>query len=230
MDLKIKDVAELLSVSETTIRRWLSDGRIPAYKLRHQYRFSRTEIENWMLSQRLGSSPIASEKEIYSAEEEGAAQKGWQQFSLFRAIHKGVVIQKQPVAAKNDLIRHIMRHIAPAIQSDPDGISDMLLERESLMPTAIGQGIAVPHTRDFLLRGSLDVVCPVFLSEPIDWGALDNEPVDTLFFLFASDDKKHLNLLAKLAHLAKDEEMRTYLRTSPDKTALLEKIKQWEAK
>ncbi|NGX51641.1 MAG: hypothetical protein K1060chlam2_01514, partial [Chlamydiae bacterium] len=36
MDLKIKDVAELLSVSETTIRRWLSDGKIPAYRLHHQ--------------------------------------------------------------------------------------------------------------------------------------------------------------------------------------------------
>jgi len=36
MDLKIKDVAELLNVSETTIRRWLKDGKIPAYQLNHQ--------------------------------------------------------------------------------------------------------------------------------------------------------------------------------------------------
>mgnify|MGYP003330610149 CR=1 FL=1 len=48
MDLKIKDVAELLNVSETTIRRWLVGGQIPAYRLNHQYRFSRLEIENWM--------------------------------------------------------------------------------------------------------------------------------------------------------------------------------------
>ena len=48
MDLKIKDVAELLNISETTVRRWLVDGKIPAYRLNHQYRFSRIEIENWM--------------------------------------------------------------------------------------------------------------------------------------------------------------------------------------
>ena len=53
MDLKIKDVAELLSVSETTIRRWLTGGKIPAYRLNHQYRFSRIEIENWMMSCKL---------------------------------------------------------------------------------------------------------------------------------------------------------------------------------
>ena len=53
MDLKIKDVAELLSVSETTIRRWLIEGKIPAYKINHQYRFNRLEIEDWVMGQRL---------------------------------------------------------------------------------------------------------------------------------------------------------------------------------
>lgn len=53
MDLKIKDVADLLNVSETTIRRWLSDGKIPAYRINHQYRFNRLEIEDWVMSQKL---------------------------------------------------------------------------------------------------------------------------------------------------------------------------------
>ena len=54
MDLKIKDVAKLLSVSETTIRRWLAEGKIPAYRLHRQYRFSRMEIEDWVMHQKLG--------------------------------------------------------------------------------------------------------------------------------------------------------------------------------
>ena len=69
MDLKIKDVAELLSVSETTIRRWVNDGKIPAYRLQQQYRFSRSEIENWMVSCRLqskGNFLPGEEKQIYS--------------------------------------------------------------------------------------------------------------------------------------------------------------------
>ena len=68
MDLKIKDVAELLNVSETTIRRWLIEGKIPAYRLHHQYRFSRIEIENWMMSCRLqkGNKQFSSHKEALS--------------------------------------------------------------------------------------------------------------------------------------------------------------------
>ena len=50
MDLKIGDVAELLQVSEKTIRRWLAEEKIPSYRINDQYRFSLMEIENWMMS------------------------------------------------------------------------------------------------------------------------------------------------------------------------------------
>jgi len=96
MDLKIKDVTELLNVSKTTIRRWLKDEKIPAYQLNHQYRFSRNEIEDWMLTCKLkinksGFLPF-SEKQIYSPLEEElipVQKEGMQQFSLYRAMHKG---------------------------------------------------------------------------------------------------------------------------------------------
>src|SRR5580698_1897284 len=98
MDLKIKDVAELLNVSETTIRRWLKDGKIPAYQLNHQYRFSREEIEEWMMKCKLklsrdGFSPF-EEKQIYPPLEEEAMKQsgGRQQFSLYRAKFKGGVL------------------------------------------------------------------------------------------------------------------------------------------
>ena len=233
MDLKIKDVAELLNVSETTIRRWLSEGKIPAYKLHHQYRFSRTEIEDWMLSHRLSSQPQSEEKVIYpldaKEDEVSEAKKGWQPFSLFRAIHKGDLLHMDHNGDKEQLIRDVMNQVAPILQVDADGMSDMLLDREGLMPTSFGHGVAVPHTRDFLLKGGVDVVCPVFLKNPINWGALDGKPVHTLFFLFASDDKHHLNLLAKLAHLTSDEKMRALFEGGPNKAELLDTIKKWES-
>ena len=49
MDLKIKDVSELLGVSEITVHRWLSDGKIPAYRIDGEARFSRMEVEDWIL-------------------------------------------------------------------------------------------------------------------------------------------------------------------------------------
>jgi PTS system nitrogen regulatory IIA component len=237
MDLKIKDVAELLNVSETTIRRWLAEGKIPAYRLHHQYRFSRIEIENWMLSCRLqketGNFLPSSEEQIYpkkkSKNEEQDSSKGMQQFSLYRAVHRGGVFADLKSTKKEDIIKETMDVISPDLGMDPSVMSDLLLDREKLMPTALNNGIAVPHTRDFLLKGPTDVVVVVSPKEPIDWGALDENPVHTLFFFFACDDKRHLHLLAKLAHLSSNEEALELIRSKPEKKELLEYIKEWES-
>src|ERR1700694_5538436 len=98
MDLKIKDVADLLNVSETTIRRWITDGKIPTYRINQHYYFSRTEIENWVISHKLdktnGASPFLRRREIeFSAlTSPKISTGGSKQYSLFRAIHKGDVI------------------------------------------------------------------------------------------------------------------------------------------
>jgi nitrogen PTS system EIIA component len=232
MDLKIKDVAELLSVSETTIRRWLSEGKIPAYKIHHQYRFSRIEIENWMMSCRVNKSgnsflPTA-EEQIYPPKDE-EEKSGNQQFSLFRAVHHGDVFTDIESTGKEQIIHQVVDRIAGKLGLDDDVLSELLIDRERMMPTALNNGIAIPHTRDFLLKGPTDVVIPVFLKDPIDWGALDGQKVHTLFFLFASNDKRHLHLLAKIAHISSIEEALNLFQTRPEKGPLLDYLRGWEA-
>ena len=237
MDLKIKDVAELLNVSETTIRRWLAEGKIPAYRLHHQYRFSRIEIENWMLSCRLqketGNFLPSEEEQIYpqkkAKKEDQDSKKGMQQFSLFRAIHRGGIFTDIQSTKKKDLIRETMDRVSDDLGMDPNVMADLLLDREKLMPTALNNGIAVPHTRDFLLKGPTDVAVVAFPKTPIDWGALDENPVHTIFFLFACDDKRHLHLLAKLAHLSSNDEALELMRSQPSKKELLDYVKDWES-
>ena len=50
MELKIKDIVDLLQVSEKTVYRWIKDKKIPCYRINHQYRFNRAEINEWILS------------------------------------------------------------------------------------------------------------------------------------------------------------------------------------
>ena len=121
-----------------------------------------------------------------------------------------------------------MENIARDLNLDAEVITELLLDRERLMPTALSHGIAVPHTRDSLLQESFDVVAIVFPKNPIEYGALDGKPVHTMFFLFACDDKRHLHLLAKIAHFSSKPENVAFLRRHPTKAELLEKIKQWE--
>jgi len=230
MDLKIKDVAEFLNVSETTIRRWLSDGKIPAYKINHQYRFSRTEIENWVLSQKLHSDEKISPFNAHSEKHgERPPTSGVKQYSLYRAINRGQVLQNIPGKNKEEVIRETMSRMSRELDLDGEVLTDLLLDRENLMPTALNNGIAVPHTRDFLLDKHYDVVTVAYLDQPIEYGALDGKPVDILFFLFACEDRRHLNLLAKVAHLAGNSEVLKYLRSVPSKGQLLDYIKEWES-
>lgn len=222
MDLKLKDVAQLLDVSEATVRRWISDSKIPFYRLNQQYRFSRSEIENWMLSckQEGGFSPFD--------QEDLECRLGSHQFGLYRAVHKGGVYAGIEGNTKEEVICAAMQRIALDLRLDAEVITELLLDRERLMPTALSNGIGVPHTRDFLLQESFDVVAVVFPKKPVDYGALDGKPVHTLFFLFACDDKRHLHLLAKLAHLSSKPENLAFLQSHPDKVQFLDYIKNWE--
>ncbi len=56
MDLKIKDISELLQVSEKTVYRWIMGSKIPAYRINHQYRFDKTEINEWILKNKINFS------------------------------------------------------------------------------------------------------------------------------------------------------------------------------
>lgn len=222
MDLKVKDVAELLNISEITVRRWLAEGKIPSYKLDSQDLFSRAEIEDWLMQHKLDS---ALEK-LPSAEEPSI--KTSLQFSLYRALNRGEVLSQVPGTTKQDIFRSTMEHMATRFDLDPAVLTELFLDREQMMSTGLGLGIAVPHTRDFLLNTHYDVIEVVYPETPLDYDALDGQPVHTLFFLFACEDKSHLNLLAKLAHLSAREQARDFFRTRPSKEHLLDFVKQWE--
>ncbi len=239
MDLKIKDVAELLNVSETTIRRWLKDGKIPAYQLNHQYRFNKSEIEDWMMKCKLKSdadknsfSPFQEEELFSRGSKVGSLHRtGTQSFSLYRAMNKGGVLLDVPGRTKEAVIRFAMQKAAPRVGLDPELITELLLDRESLMTTGLNKGIAVPHPRDpvLTLPGS-DLIITVFPEAPVNYGSLDGQPVHTLFFLFSASDKTHLHLLSKIAHLSSDQTILDFFSQKPHTDKLLGFVKEWEAK
>ncbi len=237
MDLKIKDVADLLNVSETTIRRWLAEDKIPAYRLGNQFRFSSIEIENWVMSRKMGKdmqdpNPFSKNKIKLNTEDAKkiiSKRIGTQAFSLYRAIHRGGVITNVPGNTKEEVIYETVQILAKKLNLDADVLCELLLDRENLMPTALNHGIGVPHTRDFLLQKPYDIVSVVYPMNPIDYGALDNKKVNVMFFLFACEDKRHLHLLAKIAHLTKDSSALDFLGKKPNIAKLLTYIKNWES-
>jgi PTS system nitrogen regulatory IIA component len=106
---------------------------------------------------------------------------------------------------------------AAAITGLPErDVFDAVLQRERLGSTGIGSGIAIPHcklTKVAKLHG-------VFarLVKPIDFDALDGEPVDLIFLLVAPEaaGADHLKALARMARLLRDPEMTAKLRATHD--------------
>lgn len=232
MDLKVKDVADLLNVSEGTIHQWVADGKIPVYLLNQHYFFSRGEIQNWVINNKedRGISKFLGETslELPTSDLEVAAPSGGiKQFSLYRALHKGKVLLSVKGNSKEEIIHNAMDEIASSLDLDAEMLFDLLWDRERLQPTALNRGVGVPHTRDFLLK-SQNVVFVVFPKTPMDYGALDGKVVHTLFFLFACEDKQHLHLLAKIALLCSQTTTLDLLQQHPSKEALLEYVKGWE--
>ncbi|MFD1331045.1 PTS IIA-like nitrogen regulatory protein PtsN [Methylopila musalis] len=99
-------------------------------------------------------------------------------------------------------------------------IFDTLLQRERLGSTGVGAGIAIPHGK---LPG-FDRLFGLFarLERPIDFDALDGEPVDLAFLLLAPETAgaDHLKALARVARLLRDPAVAQKLRASRDAAAL----------
>ena len=97
---------------------------------------------------------------------------------------------------------------------------EALLERESLGPTGVGHGVALPHAR----LSQLDQVVGIFvmLEKPIDFGAVDRQPVDIAFALFAPEEAgvEHLKALALVSRTLRDPSLCTKLRSNLDTTTL----------
>lgn len=97
---------------------------------------------------------------------------------------------------------------------------EALLDRESLGPTGVGHGVALPHAR---LDG-IDRVVGVFISleKPLDFGAVDRQPVDIVFALLAPVDAgvEHLKALALVSRTLREQSFCTKLRANPDLATL----------
>jgi nitrogen PTS system EIIA component len=95
-------------------------------------------------------------------------------------------------------------------------VLEVLTQRERLGSTGIGNGIAIPHGK----LPSLDRLFGMFvrLERPIDFEALDGQPVDLMFLLLAPEaaGADHLKALARVARLLRDPEIARKLRESRD--------------
>ncbi len=119
-----------------------------------------------------------------------------------------------------EILANTIAEDVPAI--DADDLFRRLIARERLGSTGIGHGIAIPHCRVSSCEGTIGAL--ITLKEPIEFDAIDSEPVDVLFTMLVPENahSEHLQTLASLASMLNDAEFRTRLRAAETNEALYE--------
>jgi PTS system nitrogen regulatory IIA component len=207
MELKIKDLMDLLQVTEKTIYRWIQDNKIPAYKINHQYRFNKAEINEWILNNKVTVSSKVLDLNLSKAPA-----------SLADLLKRGGVFSGIKGSSAKEIISDAVEEINVPPEITRQALLSSLIEREEMMPTSIGKGIAIPHARNPIITDlNHESISICYLEKAVDYGAIDNLPVHTVFIVLSANPRRHLEMLAKLLYLCQQEEFmdRLVKRSSP---------------
>jgi PTS system nitrogen regulatory IIA component len=135
-------------------------------------------------------------------------------------VAPNAIIPALRVNGKKQILQEVAARAAELTGQNERTIFEILVQREKLGSTGVGNGIAIPHGK----LAKLDKLFGLFarLERPIDFEALDGQPVDLVFLLLAPEGAgaDHLRALARVARLLRDPEVARKLRESRDSEAL----------
>lgn len=125
-------------------------------------------------------------------------------------------------SSKKRLLHDISELVAGVYNLEASDVVESLNAREALGPTGVGHGVALPHAR----ISGLDSVVGAFLllDRPVEFDAVDRQPVDIAFALFAPEDAgvEHLKALALVSRTLRDATICAKLRANPDAATIYE--------
>jgi PTS system nitrogen regulatory IIA component len=221
MQMGVREAAGLMNVSEKTVYRWIKQQVIPAYRINEQFRFNRAELLEWATSRRIQVSP-----DIFKEEDQSKVSLP----SLSEALKTGGVAYRVGGYDPSSVLKDIVDLLNLPEEVDRGFLYQVLLARETLGSTGIGDGIAIPHVRNpVVLHVSKPTVTLCFLEHPIDFRAIDGRPVSTLFTLISPTVRAHLHLLSRLGFVLRDQGFRAALQRQASRDELMDSLSCAEA-
>lgn len=220
MMIKAADVAELMQIDEKTVVRWIRKEGLDAVELNGGYQINRVDLLEWATEHGI-KVPLS----LFVADD-----KALDFPTLTEALEAGGVFCGVPGDDKLSVLENLVANLSLPPQVDPEFLLQVLLAREALGTTAVGDGIAIPHVRNpILVNLPSPAITLSFLKQPVDFGALDGKPVEIVFMLISPTVRIHLHLLSKLAYALRDDTFRAALRLACDPARILTAARQVEA-
>jgi len=140
--------------------------------------------------------------------------------ALADLLHQDAIIPALKATSKKQLLQELAAKAAKLTGVSEREIFDVILQRERLGSTGVGHGIAIPHGK---LNG-ISSISGIFarLESPVDFEALDDEPVDLVFLLLAPEGAgaDHLKALSRIARVLRDQDLAAKLRQTDSASAI----------
>lgn len=221
MQISVKEAMAMLNVTESALYRWIDHSEIPFYKINDMYRFNSSELLEWATSRGMPVSPaLFAEKDDESAELP----------RLVDALGAGSILYEIEGTTNAEVLKSIVDRLVLPPETDRACLYQILVAREALGSTGIGNGIAIPHVRNpVVLQVAEPSVTLCFLKEPIDFKALDGIPVSVLFTLISPSVRSHLHLLSRIAFILRDPEVKAALSRRGNPQEILRAISAAES-
>jgi nitrogen PTS system EIIA component len=220
MMIKAAEVAELMQIDEKKVLRWIRKEGLGAVELNGAYQINRVDLLEWATEHGIKVPPA-----LFVIDEKALGLP-----TLAEALEAGGVYCDVPGNDKLSVLQNLVANLSLPPQVDPDFLLQVLIAREALGTTAIGDGIAIPHVRNpILVNLPSPAITLSFLERPVDFGALDGKAVEIVFMLISPTVKIHLHLLSKLAYALRNDIFRSTLSSPCNPGLILDAARRVEA-
>ncbi|MFH2045551.1 MAG: PTS sugar transporter subunit IIA [Pseudomonadota bacterium] len=220
MKLKPVEFAACLNVQQSTVERWIRQGKIPVRQSEGFCIFDEKALEKWAQKHNISLTLSDHHKNDTKNSEKNA---------LTLAMKRGGVHYDIPGDSVNEVLKNAVSLVPDMSEYDREILYNKLIERENLTPTGIGKGVAIPHPRSPMTGTDTKAfISTCFLKNKIDFGAIDGKPVTVMFLIVCPSVKSHLYFLSRISFCLRDNSFINFLNSSPTPEIFYEKIDTFE--
>ncbi len=221
MKLRLDELAKALDLQRDTLDRWIRQGRIPVKKSGMECSFGYDTLKNWA-----GKHNTPCVLEVPGPSNERPLEA----ITLLGALTRGGVVYDLEGGDVPSILRGITDVVRGVADGERETLYRLLMEREGLVSTGVGNGVALPHPRTPMATCALPAITTFFLKHPVDYSAVDDLPVRVLFLILSPDVGIHLQLLSKISFCVRESSFIRFLEGMPSEADLLSKVAEFEAR
>ncbi len=234
MILTLKELADKLRVNERTILRMLKSGQISGVKIGGQWRFNGSEIDHLFFPSAQSSSVVATAAVVDAGDVVSLSEliRRDIRIPVSRVLKESRVIPELDGVKREDILEQMSGVLKrEGLVMDVSDLRHRLLEREKLLSTGIGHGIAIPHPRDPIVGLNAPAVIVMARHKAgVKYNAIDGLPVKLFFLLCCENIEMHLHMMGQLARLLQDERLLDNLLVAADASSMYKAVLESEQK